>query len=232
MRKNSQSILHPTYIAAILFSISTLSFSINPSQKNADNLLEKKWASEINAFKQWDAKNSVPDDAVLFVGSSSIRLWETARCFPDIKLINRGFGGSDIQSVNYFFDQIVACYKPSKIVLYAGDNDIAAGLSPEQVCRNFKDFHRLCKEKLPKTEIIYLSIKCSGRRFDQWPAMKKANTLIENFCQTKPNLKYVDLASSLLDKEGIPNDKFFKPDRLHLNQAGYRIWTDRLKPLL
>jgi lysophospholipase L1-like esterase len=219
-------------ITVIVLTLSNLACSLNEPSQSQSNVFEEKWGSEINAFKQWDAKNSVPDDAVLFVGSSSIRLWETARCFPDIKLINRGFGGSDIKSVNYFFDQIVACYSPSKIVLYAGDNDIADGLSPKQVCEDFKAFHRLCKEKLPNAEIVYLSIKCSGLRYHLWPKMNKANTLIDNYCQTKPNLQYVDLASSLLDKEGIPDDSFFEDDKLHLNEAGYRIWTDRLKPVL
>ncbi|MHC4925755.1 MAG: GDSL-type esterase/lipase family protein [Planctomycetota bacterium] len=221
-----------TFITAILLVFSGCVFSTNEPEENVVNTYDKRWGKEINAFKEWDAKNSVPDDAVLFVGSSSIRLWETVRSFPELKVINRGFGGSDIKSVTYFFDKIVSCYKPSKIIFYAGDNDIAEGLSPEAVYNDFKVFYQLCSDKLPEVEIIYISIKYSGRRIDFIPKMKKANSLIKNFCETKSNLLYVDLASCLLDEKGLPNDDVFVEDRLHLNEAGYRLWTDILKPIL
>ena len=96
--------------------------------------------SEIAAFEKWDRQNAVPRDAILFVGSSSIRLWQTADSFPDLPVINRGFGGSTIADVNHFADRIVFKYKPRVIVFYAGDNDIAGGKSPQQVFADFKQF--------------------------------------------------------------------------------------------
>lgn len=219
-------------IVTILLAFSGCVFSTSESENSVTNIYDKKWGKEINAFKKWDAKNSVPDNAVLFVGSSSIKLWETARCFPELKVINRGFGGSDIKAVNHFFDIIVSCYKPSKIVFYAGGNDIAGGLSPEAVLEDFKAFYLLCSDKLPEVEIVYISIKYSGRRIDFMPKMKKANSLIKNFCETKSNVVYVDLASCLLDEKGVPNDEVFVEDKLHLNEAGYRLWTDILTPVL
>ncbi|MHC5184045.1 MAG: SGNH/GDSL hydrolase family protein, partial [Planctomycetota bacterium] len=106
------------------------------------------------------------------------------------------------------------------------------GLSTEEVFEDFQDFYGLCTEKLAATEVIYLSIKPSGARIDFWPDMQKANALIEQFCQTKSNLQYLDLASCLLDDDGKPNDDLFIDDRLHLNEAGYCLWTTKLKPLL
>jgi lysophospholipase L1-like esterase len=205
---------------------------MSPSDESGESVYDTRWGAEINAFKQRDENHPVPDNGILFVGSSSIRMWETDRFFPDLEVLNRGFGGSDIKAVNYFFDTLVSCYKPSTIVFYAGDNDIAGGLGPKGVCDDFKTFYRLCSDKLPETEIIYLSIKPSGARIGFWPEMQKANALIEQFCQTKPNLQYLDLASCLLDDAGKPNDDLFINDRLHLNEAGYRLWTERLTPLL
>lgn len=223
-------------ITVLMFVVVLFSAGVVYSAAESDGAngspYEKRWGSEINVYKQWDAKNSFPDDAILFVGSSSIRLWETVRFFPELKLINRGFGGSDIKAVNYFFDKIVSCYKPSKIVFYAGDNDIAGGLSPEGVCEDFKVFCRLCSEKLDGVEIIFISIKPSGQRMGLWPEMKEANSLIEKYCQLKSHLKYTDLASCLLDDAGVANDELFKRDRLHLNEAGYRLWAAALRPFL
>lgn len=221
-----------TLLIGITFLATILTFSAIYSLESEQHIQEKKWAAEIEAFKRWDAKNSFPDNALLFVGSSSIRRWETARAFPKMNVINRGFGGSDIPAVNFFFDNIVACYRPAKICFYAGDNDIAAGHSPETVYHDFVRFCELCDEKLPDTEIIFISIKPSGSRFHLWPRMRQANTLIESFCRTRPRLSYVDLATCLLDKNGTPNDDLFLPDRLHLNQQGYRLWTANLKSLL
>ncbi len=223
--------LRTILISLALLSIACIS-TLGLSDESSENDYTKRWGPEIHAFREWDAKNSFPDNAVLFVGSSSIRMWETARFFPELKVINRGFGGSDIKAVNYFFDKIVSCYKPSKIVFYAGDNDIAGGLAPEALCEDFKTFCKLCSEKIPAADIIYISIKCSGLRFNLWPQMNKANSLIESFCRTKPNLQYIDLATCLLDDSGIPDHDLFLKDRLHLSEAGYRLWTNRLKPLL
>jgi lysophospholipase L1-like esterase len=220
------------FLAAISLVSAGCVSHITQTREPEETIYDTRWGSEINAFKQRDAHHPVPDKGILFVGSSSIRMWDTDRFFPELDIINRGFGGSDIKAVNYFFDTIDSCYTPSIIVLYAGDNDIAAGLSTEEVFEDFQDFYGLCTEKLAATEVIYLSIKPSGARIDFWPDMQKANALIEQFCQTKSNLLYLDLASCLLDDDGKPNDDLFIDDRLHLNEAGYRLWTAKLKPLL
>jgi lysophospholipase L1-like esterase len=202
------------------------------ADKKTRDAYEKRWGPEIRAFEQMDAKNSFPDNAILFVGSSSIRMWDTARFFPTLKVINRGFGGSKTREVNYFFDRIVARYTPGTIAFYAGDNDIAGGYSPETVLEDFKTFYKLCTDKLPKTNIIYISIKPCNQRITFWPSMKKANELIEAYCKSKDNLQYMDMASCLLDKNGIPMDDLFKSDRLHLNDKGYEIWAKKLRAVL
>lgn len=191
-----------------------------------------RYASEIKAFEQWDNKNSFPTDAVLFVGSSSIRLWPTRVSFPDLPVINRGFGGSHISEVNYYFKQVVLPYKPKLIVFYAGDNDVASGNSVEQVFDDFKKFVGMITEKLPQTRIIFISIKPSESRWNFWPVMKQANDAIRQFCENNSRLTFVDAGSVLLNTAGKPDNEYFLSDKLHMNEKGYRKWTQVLRPVI
>lgn len=192
----------------------------------------QRFQKEIEVFIQWDKKNTVPSNSVLFVGSSSIRLWKTKESFPELPVINRGFGGSHISDVNYYFDQIVKKYQPRVIVLYAGDNDIAAQKSPQQVCDDFIEFVEQVKTKLSGTPIIYLPIKPSTNRWQFWTAMKEANLLIKEYIDLDNNLYYSDTATSMIGKNGQPRSELFLTDGLHLNEKGYQLWVTILNPLI
>ena len=75
-----------------------------------DNPDPHRFDKAIQNFEKWDSKNSFPKDAILFVGSSSIRMWKTQESFPDLTLINRGFGGAHISDVIFFVEQTVLKY--------------------------------------------------------------------------------------------------------------------------
>jgi lysophospholipase L1-like esterase len=190
------------------------------------------FANEIAAFEKWDRQNAVPRDAILFVGSSSIRLWQTAESFPDLPVINRGFGGSTIADVNRYADRIVVKYKPRLIVFYAGDNDIAGGKSPQQVFSDFKLFVAHASKELPESRVVFLSIKPSPSRAEFWPKVREANSLIEEFVKSNPQLTYVDIATPMLGDDGKPRKELFLDDDLHMNEVGYRIWVEVVRPVL
>jgi len=192
----------------------------------------ERFAEEIRRFEEWDRKNSVPADAVLFVGSSSIRFWPTRECFPQHPVINRGFGGAYMSDVVHYARQIVIPYKPKVIVLYAGDNDVADGKRPEQVLSDFRDFVKLVRSELPKTRIVCLSIKPSPARWDHWLRMREANTLLRSACEFDQRLLYGDVATPMLDQDHQPKADLYVEDRLHLNEAGYEVWSRALAPLL
>jgi lysophospholipase L1-like esterase len=118
------------------------------------------------------------------------------------------------------------------VVLYAGDNDMAAGKTPEQVSADFQAFVRVVHRKLPRTRIIYLSIKPSLQRWQLWDRMRQANALIEATCQRDPGLLYVDVATPMLGRDGKPRPNQFAPDGLHLNASGYALWASILRPHL
>jgi lysophospholipase L1-like esterase len=191
-----------------------------------------RFSQEINAFIQWDRKNSFPEHAVLFVGSSSIRLWNTASSFPKLTVINRGFGGSEISDVNHYYEHVVKQYNPARIVFYAGDNDIAAGKSANQVFGDFQLFIEKVEHDFPETDVFYLPIKPSISRWKLWPEMAVANGKIKAFIETKPNLFYVDTATPMLDETTRPRPELFMDDGLHLNERGYQLWNGILSSYL
>lgn len=191
-----------------------------------------RWEKTIESFEQWDSKNSFPSDAVLFVGSSSIRLWPTREHFPEFPVINRGFGGCHISDVNYFVHRIVLPYKPRVIVFYAGDNDIAGRKTPQRVFDDYRKFVNLVYKELSATRIIFIGIKPSLSRWSLWPLMKEANLMIKEFSDKDGRLFVFDSAAPLLGSDGRPDVRFFLKDNLHLNSKGYDAWTRTLKPMV
>ncbi|MFH1370819.1 MAG: GDSL-type esterase/lipase family protein [Planctomycetota bacterium] len=191
-----------------------------------------RFRAEIKVFEQWDNKNSFPSNAVLFVGSSSIRMWQTHKSFPSFPVINRGFGGSHISDINFYFKQVVMPYEPQLIVFYAGDNDIASGKSAQQVLEDFRRFVEMVREKLPRTSIIFISIKQSESRWNFWPVIQQANDAIRQFCDNDNKLFFVDTGSVLLNNELKPDNTFFLKDKLHLNEKGCQKWTQVLGPVI
>jgi len=213
----------------VLFFISMIILSKSRIVSSQEN---NRWEKTIQEFEQWDSKNSFPLDAVLFVGSSSIRLWPTRVRFPEFPVINRGFGGSHISDVNYFAHRIVLPYKPKVIVFYAGDNDIAGKKTPKRVFDDYRKFVNLVHKELAATRIIYIGIKPSLSRWSLWPLMNEANSMIKEFCDRDKRLFYFDSASPLLGRDGKPDGRFFLKDNLHLNSKGYDAWTRTLKPIV
>jgi lysophospholipase L1-like esterase len=185
-----------------------------------------RFAADIAAFEARDRQNSAPKHAILFVGSSSIRMWQTAEAFPELSVINRGFGGSHASDVNHFIPQIVLKYAPRTIVFYAGDNDLADGKSPQQVAGDYEKFVALVREKLPETEFIYLPVKPSLARWKLWPKAQETNALVKQFSAEHGYVKYLDTATPMLGSDGKPRPEIFLDDGLHMNDVGYQIWNE------
>jgi lysophospholipase L1-like esterase len=192
-----------------------------------------RWEKDIGTFEAQDRTNPPPKNAVLFIGSSSIRLWKTlAQDFPELKVINRGFGGSQIADSVSFVDRIVVPYRPARIVMYAGGNDINAGKTPEEVARDFKEFVAKVHAKLPETRIAYVSIAPNPARWAQVERVKRANELIREFTGTDKRLQFIDVFRHMLGEDGKPLPEIFVEDRLHMNEKGYAIWRRVVEPAL
>jgi lysophospholipase L1-like esterase len=223
---------HASVLLIAVFALLAYLPAVLSRQKAPGADRSARWEKSIAAFEEKDKREAPPRNAVLFVGSSSIRFWNVEKSFPGLAVINRGFGGSELADSVRFAPRIVVPYDPRIVVLYAGDNDLSAGKTPEQVAADFKAFARLVLEKLPKTSIIYLSIKPSPSRWAIVEKGRKTNELIAEHCKTDNRLTYVDVGTPLLGSDGKPRSELFRSDGLHLNPKGYVVWADLLKPLL
>ena len=193
-------------------------------------LAQEPFANEIKAFEEMDKTSPPPQNAVLFVGSSSIRLWKTlAEDFPGVKTINRGFGGSQIEDSVRYAERIIIPLHPAKIFFYAGGNDINAGKSPERVFEDFKSFWTKIHAALPQTKVYYISIAPNPARWSQVERIKHVNVDIQAFCPS-PLLQFINVFPEMLSSYGKPRPEIFVADQLHMNAAGYAIWTSILKP--
>lgn len=222
--------MFPSFLPGLLIrSLATLAFAIGTFA--ADDFA--KWEKEIAAYEQHHRENPPPKDAILFVGSSSIRLWSTlADDFPKHRVLNRGVGGSEIADATHFAERIIFPYAPRMIVLYAGGNDLNAGKSPEQVVANFRAFIAKVRARLPEVEIAYISIAGNPARWAQVEKVKTVNAQIAEITQQLPRLKFINVFPHMLGDDGLPRPEIFREDRLHMNAEGYKIWTRIVAPFL
>lgn len=192
-----------------------------------------KWEKEIAAYEKADAAKAPEKGSIVFVGSSSIRMWSSlTQDFPEHKVLNRGFGGSQIEDSTHFAERIIFPYEPKMIVLYAGGNDINAGKSVEQVFDNYKAFVAKVRTKLPEVDIAYISIAGNPKRWAQVDKVKEANRLIEEYTTKEKHLKFINVFPAMLGEDGQPKPDIFRDDKLHMNPKGYAIWTEVVKPFL
>lgn len=187
---------------------------------------EVRWQSSMAAFAAADREQQPASDGVLFVGSSTIRMWsqlsQEFRQAPVV--INRGFGGSTMADCHYFVKQLVVQYRPRQVLVYAGDNDLAVGRTPAQVLASFQGFVQTVRKARPDTIIDYISIKPSPSRAGLMPQIRETNALVEAYVRTLPNARYIDVFSKMLDARGAPREDLFRADRLHMNDEGYALW--------
>jgi lysophospholipase L1-like esterase len=192
----------------------------------------KVWEKDIAVFEVSDQKAMPEAGGVVFVGSSTIRIWKVAKAFPGENAINRGFGGSWACDSAYYADRIVIPYKPRTIIFYAGDNDINAGASAQDVADSFKLFVKKVHGALPKTKIIFISIKPSPSRWRFWGTMQKANAMMAKFARHSANVSFVDITHEMLGADGKPRTELFQKDGLHMNPEGYAIWNKKVRGYL
>lgn len=195
--------------------------------------VQNQWEPDIQRFEAADRANPPGPGSNVFVGSSSIRMWQTLETdFPGLRVLNRGFGGSVLSDVVQFADRIVVPYRPRVVILYAGDNDLAAGKTPEQVFRDFQSFVAIVRRDLPETRVAFVAIKPSLARLNIMDKARETNQMIRDYMRGDDKLTYVDVFTPMLAASGQPRRDLFLEDGLHMNAAGYAIWRDLIAPVL
>lgn len=218
---------------APLAALATVTATTPPVAASSAHKPSADWSKAMAEFAQEDATNPSPKDVVLFVGSSSIRLWKSiATDFPGLQFRNRGFGGSQIVDSLVHFDRLVQPHQPRLIVFYAGTNDINSGKAPEAVAADFREFCTRVHASAPQAHVIFIGAQQNPARWALREKMSALNTLVATFCATDARLKFVDPNTTMLAADGTPRPELFVADKLHMAPAGYAMWRELMLPYL
>jgi lysophospholipase L1-like esterase len=192
-----------------------------------------RWEPAIQKFEAEDKATPPAKGSVLFIGASSIVRWSNlAESFPDLKVVNRGFGGSELAESVKYAGRVVVPHAPRIVVLYAGENDLNRGVTPDVIASDFDKFSHLIHTSLPATRIVVIGLKPSLLRWKLRDGMHQTNKLIQTRCAADRQCTYVDPWPSMIGKDGTPKPEFFVQDGLHMTPEGYKAWTQMLKPHL
>ncbi|MCC9167654.1 GDSL-type esterase/lipase family protein [Pontibacter harenae] len=208
------------YLLLILFFCATFTSGFSQASR--------PFEEEIKNFEQQDKTNPPQKGAILFIGSSSIRMWKDLQeRFEGYALANRGFGGSTLADVNYYADRILFPYRPSKIFLYAGENDLAGDATVEQTYQEFLKFYKEVTARLPETKVYFISAKPSPSRLSSKAKFVEFNNKVKTFINDqKCDWTYIDVYNAMLNANGAPRKELFIEDNLHMNSKGYDIWQE------
>lgn len=192
-----------------------------------------RFESEVLSFEAGDRVVRPAAGGILFVGSSSIRLWpDLGTDFPGRTIVNRGFGGSTLAEVAHYVPRLIVPHRPRLIVVYAGDNDLASGMTPVEVAADYRRIVSLVRRELPGARFAFVSIKPSPSRWHLIDAYREANRLIAADVAADPGQSYVDVFTPMLGPNGRPHPSFFTADSLHMTRRGYDLWRGRLDPIV
>ena len=218
-------------LTASLPALALKTAPVPPPPQVPEQVSNVAWAGDMAAFAKADAATPPPRGGIEFIGSSSIRMWDTlATDFPGQKVFNRGFGGSEVRDSTWYADQIVIPYAPCKVFFYAGDNDLNSGRTPTQVRDDVVAFVQRVHRDLPKTTVEVISIKPSPSRAQLLPAVVEANGLIQAALAKLPNTGFTDVYTPMLGTDGQPRAALFREDMLHMTPEGYAIWREAVAP--
>jgi lysophospholipase L1-like esterase len=224
--------LSKTFVAGYILAGLLLAGCHTPPHNTLATHDSSRWQKDIATFQAMDVTNRPPADCIVFVGSSSIRLWKTlAQDFPGLPVVNRGFGGSQLaDSVNYA-EAIITPYHPRQVVIYAGGNDIKAGKAPELVFGDFVALVKKIRALAPQAKIAYISSAPNPARWAQVEEVRKLNSLVKAYCQ-RHGCTFIDVFPLMLGADGLPKPDIYVADRLHMNASGYAIWRAAVGPHL
>jgi lysophospholipase L1-like esterase len=210
-------------LLTVIFSFSILIHAQDP----------RRFQKEVDTIEQKNHKKINSHDLIVFTGSSSIRRWQNIQdYFPGKNIINTGFGGSQMSDLLYYSDSVIIKYKPVQVFIYEGDNDIAAGKKADDVIWAAMELFGKIIKKIPDIQIVIISVKPSVLRWNLKDEYLKLNIQYKLLSLSNNKIKFVDVWTPLLNKEGSPKKEIFISDSLHINKLGYDIWAREIKKFI
>ena len=183
------------------------------------------------AFEAADKTSPPPKGEIVFVGSSTMKRWDTASFFPDLKIINRGIDGTELTDAVRYVDRSSARTSHGWSSSTPATTTSARGKISEQVAVEFERFTRAVHAKLPQTRISISAIKPSLLRWTQIDRMRSANQVMRDYCERDDRLAFIDFDVLMLGWDEKPRRELFVEDGLHLSPQGYQMWTAILPAL-
>lgn len=219
-------------ILLLVVAVSTI-YQIAPAQGSRSFSPKGAFSGEIQAFLKEDSIKAPPKNAILFIGSSIFRLWgHLKEQMAPLPVFNRAFGGSRTGDLLDQMDKIVIPYAPRIIVYYCGSNDVNGGSHAADIFLGFKRFAERVAEKLPGTDILYVSINRAPQKEERWGIVDSVNALVQEYCAGAPKREFIDVNPVLFDAEGKPRLDLYMDDKLHLREEAYVGFAGRIKPIL
>ena len=229
--KMNVSAKHQRILRLTLVTLASCTAIVHIAEKH--EVAENRWEQVIQQFEENDEANPPPENAILFAGSSSIVFWRSLQeDMAPLTVINRGFGGSQMFELNMFRDRIVTPYTPRAVLVYEGDNDVAAGKQPTEILKEYRDFVDHLKTQLPETDIYFIAVKPSIRRAHLWSTMVEVNTELQALADEHEHVEFLDTSTPMLNEDGTVMADLLVEDGLHMNANGYAIWTSVIRPVL
>jgi hypothetical protein len=214
----------------LLFSVTLLLLSCSVYEKYADTAAD--WEDEITNLEYKDDTETYSSDAVLFIGSSSIRRWDNIKeDLAPYEPIRRGYGGAHFTDLIHFTKRLVYPHEFQALVIFVA-NDITGGendKSVAEVMKLFKEVVNTVRIKYPIVPVFQVAVTPTSSRWKVWPEVQKLNAEFKAYADKTPNVYYIDSAAPYLNAEGTPRDELFIGDLLHQNQKGYDIWAAEIK---
>lgn len=214
-------------------AISAFAFAPQAARAQEQAPQEHRWEKAIKKFEAQDKVSTAPlKNGIVFVGSSSIGGWKVHDYFPDLPVLNRGFGGSQTDDVVHFYSRVVKPYEPQVVVFYSGDNDVSAKKTSDTIGGDVRRLVELIEADFPKTTVVLIPPKPSISRWALWPVMEDVGRQEKAIADEKPNVIYMEIKDIMIGEDGKPKPEYFLADKLHMTPAAYKAWSERLRPIL
>ncbi len=205
---------------------------IDFSKYQADSV---KWEKEVQDLEAKDKTEKDPDNAILFVGSSSIRLWKNIKNdMQPYPVIQRGYGGASYADIVFYIERLVKPHNYRALALFAA-NDITGAANdrtPEEATAIVKEIIRKVRSFEPKKPIFIIQVTPTPSRWKVWGEAQKFNVLLKKMCEKGKNMYFIETTAPYLNAKGKPREELFIQDKLHQNQSGYDIWASLIKKRL
>jgi lysophospholipase L1-like esterase len=165
---------------------------------------------------------------VWFVGSSSFGYWaELEADMQPLHAVNRGVSGADIPRLLARWKRPQQFALPRAIVVYAGENDIDRDRTADRVAGDYLALIRSLSAAMPRVPIVMMAIKPSPKRWPERDEQKRLNSKIHGLTEKTPSLHYLDANGGLMS--GSVFGPYYWDDGIHLNEAGHKMWAQRIK---